>query len=137
MAAPQPDADGFKTCPSGPPEIGSVLLGIVTAPGEIAYVTPHPPVTQGLLERLGRNGAPIENRVRFACRCAESGCVQWEGDANAGRCGLIDHALEALAISDGPERLPHCGIRHTCRWFAQQGRNACAACPEVIRKPAR
>ncbi len=63
--------------------------------------------------------------------------MQWKSDGEAGRCGLIDHALEALAITEGPASLPHCGIRHTCRWFSQHGRQACAACPEVIRWPAR
>jgi hypothetical protein len=26
-------------------------------------------------------------------------------------------------------------LRATCRWFEQHGRLACAACPEVIRRP--
>jgi|GEM_PF-4300415 len=35
------DEGGWLTCPSAPPEPGSVLLGIVAAKGEIAYITPN------------------------------------------------------------------------------------------------
>jgi hypothetical protein len=126
-----------KTCPSAPPEQGSVLLGIVTGKGKIAYINPHPPVTSELLVILGQRNVPIENRLRFAGSCMEHGCVQWQGEAGAGRCGLIDHAIEALGIESGAETLPHCGIRQSCRWFAQHGRSACAACPEIIRRPSR
>ena len=132
-----PDAPAVKTCPSAPPEPGSFLLGVVTGPGQVAYLNPHVPVTLELLESLGRDGVAIENRMRFGCGCAEQKCVQWRGEAGAGRCGLIDHAIEALAVEMGPDTLPHCGIRHTCRWFAQHDRRACAVCPEIIRKPAR
>jgi hypothetical protein len=75
--------------------------------------------------------------MRFGCDCAEQGCVQWKGEDGAGRCGLIDHALEALKVEVGPDHLPRCGIRATCRWFAQHDRKACAVCPQVIRRPAR
>jgi hypothetical protein len=126
-----------KTCPSGPPEPGSVLLGIVAGPGEVAYLNPHVPVTLELLESLSRGGIAIENRMRFACSCAEHGCVQWKGDSAAGRCGLIDHAIEALGVEAGLDHLPRCGIRADCRWFAQHDRKACAVCPEIIRRPAR
>jgi len=73
--------------------------------------------------------------VRFSGPCMEHRCVQWAGKPGAGRCGLIDHALEALSITEDATTLPHCSIRATCRWFAQHKRKACAACPEVIRRP--
>ena len=125
-----------KTCPSAPPEPGSVLLGVVAGRGQVAYLNPSPPVTPELLVILGQHGVPVENRVRFAGPCMEHRCVQWEGAAGAGRCGLIDHAIDTLSITSGAETLPHCGIRQSCRWFAQHNRAACAACPEVIRRPA-
>lgn len=113
-----------------------MLLGVVAGRGQVAYLNPHVPVTPELLDTLNRSEVPIENRLRFACACMEHRCVQWKDEAGSGRCGLIDHAIEALGITSGAETLPHCGIRHTCRWFAQHGRAACAACPEVIRRPA-
>jgi len=124
------------TCPSAPPEPGSALLGVVTGKGQVAYVNPPVAVTPELLDGFAKRGIPIENRMRFSGRCMEHRCVQWAGAPGAGRCGLIDHALVELAITDGAETLPHCSIRATCRWFAQHQRAACAACPEIIRRPS-
>jgi len=126
-----------KTCPSAPPEPGSALLGLVVGKGQVAYVSPGLPVTSELLAQLNEQGVPIENRVRFAGACMEHRCVQWQGEAGAGRCGLIDHAIKVLAITSDAEKLPRCGIRQTCRWYAQHKGLACAACPEVIRRPAQ
>jgi hypothetical protein len=124
------------TCPSAPPEPGSALLGIVLAQGQVAYVNPPTPATQEMLDSFAASGIPIENRMRFSGRCMEHRCVQWKGEAGAGRCGLIDNALVELGITQDAENLPHCAIRATCRWFAQHKRAACAACPEIIRRPS-
>jgi hypothetical protein len=122
-------------CPSAPAEPGSALFGVVAAKGQVAYLTPKVPVTNELLTILGQSGVPIENRLRFSGPCMEHHCVQWKGAAGSGRCGLVDHAIETLHIESDAENLPQCDIRQSCRWFAQHKRKACAACPEVIRRP--
>jgi hypothetical protein len=125
-----------KTCPSAPAESGSVVLGVVVAPGQVAYLAPSVPVTEELLDELRESCIPIENRMRFACACREHQCKQWSGSAGeGGRCGLVDRAVEAFAAKD-LEDLPNCGIRSTCRWFAQHRRKACAVCPEIVRRSA-
>jgi hypothetical protein len=59
--------------------------------------------------------------------------VQWAD----GRCGLADRIMTDLAdLEAAAENLPRCGIRATCRWFAQHRTSACHACPMVLRKPA-
>jgi hypothetical protein len=113
-----------------------VLLGVVAGKGQVAYLNPSPPVTPELLVILNQHGVPVENRIRFAGPCMEHRCVQWKEEAEAGRCGLIDRAINTLGIESGLAPLPHCGIRQSCRWFAQHQRAACAACPEVIRRPS-
>jgi hypothetical protein len=50
-----------------------------------------------MIDSLVSSGIPIENRMRFSGPCMEHRCVQWAGKAGAGRCGPIDHALEALS----------------------------------------
>ena len=136
MSGPDGQADRrVTTCPSAPPEPGSALLGVVMGPGQVAYLNPGNPATQEMIDGLLSSGIPVENRMRFSGPCMEHRCVQWAGKAGAGRCGLIDHALEALSVTEGAATLPHCSIRATCRWFAQHKRKACAACPEVIRRP--
>ena len=135
MSGPDGQVERETTCPSAPPEPGSALLGVVMGPRQVAYLNPGIPATQEMIDSLVSSGIPIENRVRFSGPCMEHRCVQWAGKPGAGRCGLIDHALEALSITEDATTLPHCSIRATCRWFAQHKRAACAACPEVIRRP--
>ena len=125
------------TCPSGPAEPGSVILGVVSGNGQVAYLSPNIPVTRRMLQSLQSTEVPVENRMRFACSCLKARCVQWKQTEQSGRCGLIDHAVKTLDVTTGPDALPHCGIRHTCRWFAQHGRVACGACPEVIRRSGK
>ena len=99
-------------------------------------MTPSVPVTEQLINGLENNGIPIENRMRFACVYSEHQGAQWSGGTrDKGRWGLVDHAVEALALTKGRDNLPDSGIRSVCRWFAQHGSKACAACPEIIRRP--
>jgi hypothetical protein len=30
------------------------------------------------------------------------------------------------------EQLPHCMLRPNCRWFQQEGREACYRCPQIV-----
>jgi hypothetical protein len=125
------DKTDLLTCPSAPPEPGSVLLGIVAAKGQLAFITPNIPVTQEMVDTFEKNDVPLENRLRFAGPCMGHHCVQWAGT----RCGLIDRVVAHFGEGDLEGPLPKCGIRSTCRWFAQHGRAACSSCPEVVRKP--
>lgn len=125
-----------KTCPSAPPEVGSMLMGVVVGPGEVAYLSPGIPATTNLLNEMETGGIPLENRLRFSGRCLSSMCVHWQGDNITGKCNLIDNALEVLGPIEDAQKLPHCGIRQTCRWFSQHGTEACTVCPRIVRKPA-
>ena len=128
IAPPQPDL----RCPSAPPEPGNSLLGVVAGPSDIAYVTPAVPLDAAFLQRLGAIGTRIENRFRFSGPCFREKCAQWSG----ARCGLIDRVLSAIDDEVASKAaLPRCGIRTTCRWFAQRGTAACHVCSHVIRDP--
>jgi len=100
MSGPDGQVERETTCPSAPPEPGSALLGVVMGPRQVAYLNPGIPATQEMIDSLVSSGIPIENRVRFSGPCMEHRCVQWAGKPGAGRCGLIDHALEALSITE-------------------------------------
>jgi hypothetical protein len=72
---------------------------------------------------------PVE-AFRFAARCEDSRCAQHVQGAEGGRCGLgqrIVAQLDPVVAS-----LPSCTIRATCRWYAEQGREACLRCPQVV-----
>lgn len=117
-------------CPSARCEEGAILLGLVAADGRVAYLRPEARIDAEFVREARRGRAP-EKRFRFADTCVEGRCAQWTGE----RCGLIDRVLESEdAVANGAEQrpLPRCAIRTRCRWFGQQGREACAACPLVV-----
>ena len=116
--------DGDLFCPSARCEPGARLIGIVGPDSRVAFVTPALPVTEEAAAAAQAGRTP-EKRFRFAQPSIEGGCRHWTG----ARCGVADAALE-LDADDG--RLPRCGIRPDCRWFAQAGAAACRVCPYVI-----
>jgi hypothetical protein len=120
------------TCPSAPCEPGATLLGLVGEDGRIGYLTPALRIDEEFVARVERGRSP-RKRFRFAGPCLEGECRQWTGS----RCGVVDtvfDAVEKLAPQPAREEgvLPRCAIRSSCRWFAQEGAAACAACPFVI-----
>jgi hypothetical protein len=141
--------DSERLCPSARCEDGALLLGIVAADGVIGYLTPPLMIDHVFVQRAQRGRSP-ERRFRFAQPCITQGCAQWTGD----RCGLIDRALQVAAqqriMADAQPAtrsaqstsdmlntprdsyIPRCGIRARCRWFAQDGLDACGVCPLVI-----
>lgn len=128
------EKNSSRTCPSAPATQGSVLFGVIAKSGQVAYLSPNIPVSATLLRSLEDNAIAAENRLRFAGPCLKHQCVQWRGDSQSGRCGLIDHGIRALNVTSGPDVLPHCGLRSSCRWFSQHGKSACAVCPEIVRR---
>ncbi|AOJ05432.1 MULTISPECIES: hypothetical protein [Burkholderia] len=120
------------TCPSAPAESASAVLGAVMDSGTVAYISPKIPISRELLDGLRANGVPVENRVRFLGPCLGGKCAQWTGH----RCGLADAIVNQPAVLSPPEEgLPKCGIRSTCRWYAQHASAACMQCPVVIYEP--
>jgi hypothetical protein len=118
-----------KTCPSSSCHEGALLLGVMTAGGRLAYLHPPTPVDTRFVTREVSRGSP-ERRFRFAAPCIEGGCPQWTGEG----CAIADMAGEAvdLGMPGSPRHLPACSIRHSCRWYSQQGAAACAVCPFIV-----
>ena len=120
-------SDGAKACPSAFCHEGALLLGVMTAGGTLAYVRPPTRVDSDFVARAEAMGRP-ESRFRFSAPCIEAGCAQWTGDG----CAVVDNVLEEETPVQGSTELPRCGIRSTCRWYAQRGAAACAVCPLVV-----
>lgn len=114
------------TCPSSQCKEGSLLLGIVQADGRMGFLGVPLEVDTSFVERAHAGRSP-ERRFRFASPCLECGCQQWTGS----RCRVIDDVIDEVADT-GSSDLPRCGIRGSCRWFRQQGVDACRVCPIVI-----
>ena len=123
-------------CPSAPPEwpeaqLIGVAEGTVSHP-QIRYTGPRP-VTAELL-MLASPVTPTEV-FRFAARCQENRCRQFDG----ARCRLAATVVEsALAnqvhsqAASASLAIPRCGIRPRCRWWHEQGVAACRRCTQIV-----
>jgi hypothetical protein len=103
------------------------LLGVLEATRDgprIAYLQEAVPVTQELLSQTAP--VPPTSIFRFAAQCEQTQCVHFSGD----RCTLATRIVQLLPpVVQG---LPGCLIRSKCRWFAQEGSQACVRCPQVV-----
>jgi hypothetical protein len=128
-AAPTPsfnDSAGHF-CPSARPGMaGGIVFGVVGegAGGHLGYLEKLVPVTSEVIA-LSAPADPSEV-FRLAAPCAESGCQHFE----SAHCRLAARVARMLpAVTD---RLPACRLRPTCRWWKQEGREACLRCPQIV-----
>jgi hypothetical protein len=115
-------------CPSAQPDMAAArVLGVVGGTAEaaqVAYVNEHLPVSNELLAAA----APLKPTevFRFAAHCEGKACRHFDGT----NCNLATRIVQILpAVVDA---LPACLIRPTCRWYQQEGRDACMRCPQVV-----
>lgn len=121
---------GFQSllCPSAQPEMSqSMVLGVMGGTEEeprLSYLEEPQPVSDDLLALTG----PVRPTeiFRFAARCEESACSHFDG----ARCLLATRIVQILPAVE--ESLPPCTIRATCRWFQQEGKEACFRCPQIV-----
>jgi len=115
-------------CPSAPPEVaGSRVLGVVGGTAEtpeVAYLNEFLPVSALTLSLPGT--AKSTQILRFAAPCQETACCHFDG----AKCNLVTRIVQTLPpVVDS---LPACLIRPTCRWYEQEGRDACRRCPQIV-----
>lgn len=127
-AAPDPRKTRRFRCPSAAPEDGDAeLLGIVLGTPEsprMQFVGPRA-VTPELLALAG----PVRPTevFRFVGTCLDNGCAHFR----EGHCGVAAAVVAHLPAVEGAS-LPRCGIRSDCRWWHEQGADACRRCPSVV-----
>jgi len=109
---------------------GAVIFGVVggtASEPRLAHLVRPLPVTDELLALTAP--APPASVFRAAAPCA-SACTHFA----AGQCRLVSRVVAELpAVVDG---LPACAIRPTCRWWQQEGREACMRCPLIVTELA-
>jgi hypothetical protein len=114
-------------CPSAQPAEDALVIGVAGGTVAEPRVRPleHPvPVSLELLALAG----PVQPTevFRFAAPCQEGGCAHFARST----CTLASKVVRMLPpVTTG---LPPCDIRASCRWFAQEGREACLRCPQVL-----
>ena len=115
-------------CPSAQPDWeGAVAIGVVGGTPEtprVGYLERSLPVTDDLLA-LAEPVLPTEV-FRFAAGCVNDGCRH----NREGSCRLA--AKVVAMLEPVTMHLPPCTIRGSCRWFQQEGREACRRCPQVV-----
>jgi hypothetical protein len=115
-------------CPSINP-IGpdALVFGVLTGSAaeglQVGYLTEAVPATPELLAAAAP-AKPTEV-FRAASPCAERACKHFD-DTNCRLARRIATMLDPVVGA-----LPRCGIRPLCRWFRQEGREACLRCPQV------
>jgi hypothetical protein len=110
--------------PIGPDaEVFGVLTGSAAEGFRVGYLTEALPATPELLAAAAP-AKPTEV-FRAAATCMEWACKHWDG-ANCQLATRITAMLDPVVSA-----LPHCAIRARCRWFRQEGRDACLRCPQL------
>lgn len=116
------------SCPSAQPDMAEAhVIGVLSGTAEeprIAYLKADAVIPAASSPAMG-GIAPTEV-FRFAARCEEGRCAQFAD----GRCSL--GARLVAGLDPVVDALPPCTIRKTCRWYAEQDREACVRCPQVV-----
>ncbi|MBF2065172.1 MAG: nitrogen fixation protein [Calothrix sp. C42_A2020_038] len=115
-------------CPSARPEssdglVFGVVGGTVTAP-RVSYLKQKLPITDELIAKASPV-TPAEI-FRTAASCATSNCQHFDGKD----CRLAMQIVDKLPAV--VEELPPCSIRRDCRWWQQEGYQACIRCPQIV-----
>jgi hypothetical protein len=118
------------SCPSYIAKSGAELFGIINSEGQVHYLSESIVIDDDFVDEANKGRKP-EERFRFAGKCIEKGCKQWETNTNM--CGLTQKIIRTINNIDTLKELPNCAIRDKCRWFAQENELACANCSEVFR----
>jgi len=115
-------------CPSSDCKPGARLLGVRQDDGTIALLPEPLSIDEAFFEKVAAHPVAPERRFRFTNKCVKSGCGQWNGKG----CGVIENVVKLFAESHPQAPLPHCAIRKTCRWYHQEGNDACRVCTFVV-----
>jgi hypothetical protein len=113
-----------KMCPSYVGKVGAQLFGVVNKDGKVQFITPLT-VTEEFIQQNDN----LEQRFRFTGKCVEKGCAQWDNEES--KCSLSKKVQSLETIKN--TELSFCPIRSQCRWFSQDGNDACFSCNEVTR----
>jgi hypothetical protein len=123
-------SDNPVLCPSAQPDWeGGQVIGVMAGSAdkpEMVYLSTPQPITEQLLKST-HPVSPAEV-FRFSAPCANSGCGHYAAEDS--KCRLAEKVVRWVPVV--VEQLPPCSIRPDCRWWQQEGRDACFRCPQVV-----
>lgn len=100
---------------------------MVNEDGTVGLLKDPLEIDQAFIDEVSADGMRPEQRFRFTAPCVEERCSQWNGC----KCTVPDQVRVFVGPEDEHSLRP-CGIRSACRWFKQEGPEACRLCPFVI-----
>jgi len=116
------------SCPSAQPDMeGARVFGLIAGdPAEprIAYLSRDAVVEVSRAIALD-DVAPTEV-FRFSAKCEQHRCSHFDGNF----CTLASRLHGVL--KPVVDSLPACTVRPSCRWYAEQGREICLRCPQIV-----
>jgi hypothetical protein len=112
---------------------GARIFGVLSAEAgvpRVAYLQPGVRVPKSILVKLQLAEPSVEPTeiFRFVASCEEHRCTHFDG----ARCRLGERV--ARQLEPVVDTLPPCQIRASCRWFAEQGRQVCLRCPQIVTR---
>lgn len=117
-----------SVCPSADASMRNPrILGVVDADSlipRIAYLTERVELSDVQITK--NDQVPLGKVLRLSAVCEESLCGHFDGQ----KCRLAERLVNLLPVV--VDQLPACNIRSDCRWFMQEGRQACLRCPQVV-----
>ncbi len=112
-----------KSCPSAPFKVGHSVFGI--------FKGDHLEFTEGLIKIDEEMVLEVEKaEYRATMKCVTKGCVNWNGK----KCTVPEQMAYFVDPYAQSADYENCSLRPTCRWFAENGRNACKMCPLIKTK---
>lgn len=115
-------------CPSARPDwprarVIGVVTGSVSRP-RVKYLEESIRVSEELMSMTSPVAAT--EVFRIAAPCMRGACQHFRH----ARCHLAEKIVNGLPPV--AETLPDCSVRAHCRWFSQEGSEACFRCPQVV-----
>jgi hypothetical protein len=123
----QANPQSAPLCPSAQPGMANCQVLGVLGEGQdgprLSYLNQRLEVTDEVLA-LAAPAKPTQV-FRFAATCEESKCTHFDGQD----CQLAKRIVQIMPAV--VSALPPCVVRANCRWYVQEGGNACFRCPQV------
>ena len=121
-------------CPSAQASAeGARVFGVMTGTPDdhrVGYLTETLPISEKLIALAGPAKPTQIFRIAAPCAGASGGCKHFKRNA----CSLAERIVAGAPLV--VNALPACQIRSTCRWFRQEGKEACFRCPQVMTDKA-
>lgn len=116
-------------CPSSRPEIpGAEVFAVVCGTADepqLRYMDKTLSVNNDL--RQMDLPVPLTEVLRISAPCMENRCQYFDGD----KCRLAK-VISAQSQPEKKSSVPFCAVRETCRWYAEQGQDACRVCQYIV-----